>query len=81
MPKKSKLYSITIKSESGDDYGAFVFNRKPSEEELKKWLFAEFEGSYDLGDGDEGPGIFDTFLHIETEDEMEVYNLDKGKYE
>lgn len=54
---------ITGKSESGDDYGPWVFDKKPSDKFLKKFLAEVAPGEYP-GIDDDGPGIFGSELHL-----------------
>lgn len=72
-----KFWTATITSESGDDYGAFIFKEKPSKEKLKKWLAEEFPGDADPDEyegKEKGPGIFGTYLYVEW-NESEVIEL------
>lgn len=73
MPKKKKTEKktesldvvcvITGHSESGDDYGPWVFDKKPDDEFLKKFLAEHAPGEYPPSE-DDGPGIFGTELHL-----------------
>jgi hypothetical protein len=68
------LIVIVGKSESGDDYGPWVFNKTPSDQQLETFLREECAGDFPE-DGEEGPGIFGSYVHIDIH-EVEVQNLD-----
>ena len=73
MKKKvNTVHVITFKSESGDDYGPFVFNRMPSDKELEKFLRFYCEQEFD---DDDGPGIFGSCLHMQMNCEIEITEL------
>ena len=67
---------IIGKSESGDDYGPWVFYNTPSEKELEVFLREECVGEFPEENEDEGPGIFGSYLYVSIH-EIEV--LDKIK--
>lgn len=56
-----KVWVVTGDSESGDDYGPFVFSKKPSKEKLRKLC----EEHCDWGEGD-GPGNFGSYTYLTT---------------
>ena len=59
---KTKIYNIlSVRSESGDDYGPYIFDYKPTDEELLEFLREEIGGP-DVEDPD-GPGFMDTWLY------------------
>lgn len=55
---------ITGHSESGDDYGPWVFDKKPSDKFLKSFLKEVAPGEFFDGMDDDGPGIFGSELHL-----------------
>lgn len=64
MAKKlhQKVWVITADSESGDDYGPYLFSKKPSkkdEEEIVKLL--------DYEDGN-GPGDYGSFVYLKVDE-------------
>jgi len=82
--KVNAVHVITLKSESGDDYGPFVFNRQPTDKELEKFLRFYCEQEFvepdshdeDEGCGDQsGPGIFGSCLHMQMNCEIEITEL------
>lgn len=54
---------VTGHSESGDDYGPWVFDQKPSDEFMKAFLEVYAPGEYPPSE-DDGPGIFGSELHL-----------------
>jgi hypothetical protein len=56
------IYNYTISSESGDDYGTFPFNFKPTDDELFKWMKNHFGD--DHPDFEKGPGFCNTYFHV-----------------
>lgn len=78
MPKKKKtekkidvtnleslgeVVVVTGHSESGDDYGPWVFDKKPSDEFMKAWLKEFAPGDFDE-DEEEGPGDYGSYVHL-----------------
>ncbi len=59
---KEKLWSVTAESESGDDYGPYLYRSKPTEEELTK-LAKEL----DYGEGD-GPGYAGSYVYFDIKE-------------
>jgi hypothetical protein len=73
--KKSKsknemsIWAITAHSESGDDYGVFLFDKKPTDDQLEYWLRELCPGEWedaDSEDEDHGPGFRGSYLHIDV---------------
>lgn len=64
-----KVWAVTAQSESGDDYGVWLFKNKPTqkrlEEEARKRAPGEFEE-------EDGPGSFGSYLHVSKPKEIEV---------
>ena len=56
------VWVVTGKSESGDDYGPWVFKTKPSQKRLKKLLREEAPGEWE----EDGPGDFGSYVHLST---------------
>ncbi|HEY5267674.1 MAG TPA: hypothetical protein VII94_00900 [Candidatus Saccharimonadales bacterium] len=70
--ESSKVTVITGRSESGDDYGPWVFDRAPSDEQLESFLREECAG--DFCEDDKGPGIFGSYVHINI-NEVEIFKV------
>ncbi len=77
MPKKKKtdkkidvtnleslgeVVVVTGHSESGDDYGPWVFDRKPSDEFMKAFLKEYAAGEWE--DDEDGPGHYGSYVHL-----------------
>ncbi len=60
------MWIVTATSESGDDYGPFIYRNEPNEEQLTK-LVKEL----DWGGGN-GPGYAGSYVHL---------SVAKGKFE
>jgi hypothetical protein len=64
-----KVLAVTINSESGDDYGVFLFKEKPTDQQFKEWLKENLppedaDPEYILEEnGHKGPGIWGTYLY------------------
>lgn len=61
------IHVLSVSSESGDDYGPYLFRKQPTDEELFAFLLKYIEQECnDLTepDEDEGPGFGGTNLHI-----------------
>lgn len=58
-----KLHIMTVISESGDHYGPFIFEKKPDDKALLKFL-RKHTSDDDVGCG-EGPGWMGTHLQVE----------------
>lgn len=56
-------YQIRVRNESGDDFGRHTFPAKPTDDELRAFLFELSPG--DFVDGSRGPGEFGSYLHVE----------------
>jgi len=52
------VWVVTGKSESGDEYGPVVFERKPTDKTLKQLVF-----DWDGNDGS-GPGDYGSYVHL-----------------
>ena len=71
-----KVWQVTGKSESGDDYDFGVFKNKPSVQDLKELVSSESIGddgwTEDPGDeefpgyDDAGPGSFGSYIHLDV---------------
>lgn len=68
MKRKEKVWVVTAKSESGDDYGPWVFSEKPTEARLKRLVRTQGEDGEDC----DGPGDFGSYLHVDPPVEVEV---------
>lgn len=67
MSAKDKLlnvscYILLVKSESGDDYGPWLFTHKPTDKELKQFLKRECGWEFE---NNRGPGEWGSYLHID----------------
>jgi len=75
--KKSFVWVVTAKSESSDDYGPWIFAKKPTDEELKRFCQEECSGEFVDDDNlDEdpgnGPGTWGSYLHVSGPTKTEV---------
>ena len=70
-----KVWVVSAKSESGDDYGPWVFKTPPSTEKLEAFLREECSGDFPEPDEDEGPGDYGSYIHVEGPHESEVIEL------
>lgn len=59
---KKTVWIVTGKSESGDDYGVYVFGKKPTERQLKDIC------ENDAGEWD-GPGYLGSYIHLTISEE------------
>lgn len=59
--EKTFVWIVTANSESGDHYGPFKFDHKPTSNELKKLITDTGE---ELNCG--GPGDFGSYVYLET---------------
>lgn len=67
-PVTSKVWLTWGKSESGDDYGPYVFSKKPTDKQLERFWKSELEGG-DWIPGDEpGPGSWGTWVHVRSDE-------------
>lgn len=57
------VWVVRIKSESGDDYGAVVFDFEPTDEQLRIFCLETYPGDFDPDEPD-GPGNWGSYLHI-----------------
>lgn len=63
--KKQTVWVTHGQSESGDFYGPFVFDQKPTEDDLRRfWQDVCAGGDYDPDSP--GPGDYDTYVHVST---------------
>jgi len=67
--RKRSVWVISVKSESCDDYGSHVFDGKPTDDDLEKFL-RELSPD-DWLDGD-GPGFRGSCLHVDGPHLQEV---------
>ena len=60
-------WSIAVKSESGDDYGPHLFDHKPDDDELEKFLreLSPCDWPDDPDDLADGPGFRGSYLHVD----------------
>lgn len=56
-----KVWILTAKSESGDDYGPWVFRKPPTNAEITKFLLKRVPSEFEGGDG---PGHAGSYLHV-----------------
>jgi hypothetical protein len=54
MPNEECVYVVSGRSESGDDFGPFVFRKRPTDAEKKKLIHERMDWSEDDGPGDYG---------------------------
>jgi hypothetical protein len=67
MSKKNvmtEVFVVWAKSESCDDYGPWVFAKKLTKKQLKKFLREVVPEEFD--DAQSGPGAFGSWLHVES---------------
>ena len=70
-----KIWSVTGESESGDDYGPFLFTKKPTEKQLELMLRADYDYEFPDPEDGEGPGSFGSYIHLSEPVEVEVIEL------
>jgi hypothetical protein len=58
------IWAVSVKSESSDDYGEFLFNKKPTDAQLRAFFEKAFEGTGEMDCEDGGPGEWGSNLHI-----------------
>ena len=64
----SRMYFVILRSESGDIYPPLLFKDKPTEAQLKEATSHERIECDGWGSPEgPGPGIFDSWLHIDKE--------------
>lgn len=73
-----KIWTLSVHSESGDDYGTYTFNREPTEDEIEAMLRHFCPGEWPDDPDEEGPGFRNSMLHIKGPDPDEVIDLDEG---
>lgn len=64
-----KVWAVTAQSESGDDYGVWLFKTKPTKERLEAEARKRAPGEFEDGGG---PGDFGSYLHLSKPKEIEV---------
>jgi hypothetical protein len=65
--KNKPLHILSVHSESGDDYGPFLFEAVPTDEELMEFLrenTSPDEVEYEDPEEKDGPGWNGTYLHL-----------------
>lgn len=76
MKEKNFVWVVTAKSESGDEYGPWIFAHKPTDEELfqvsKERCPGEFEDFSDNEEEPDGPGSWGSYLHVSKPAKVEV---------
>lgn len=55
-----KVWVVSGHSESGDDYGPYVFSKKPSKKALRDLAYS-WDGDEE---GDNGPGDYGSYVHL-----------------
>ena len=64
----NKLITVVlVKGESGDDYGPYLFSKKPTDKYLKEFLRKECPDEF-CCEGDCGPGKWGSYLDIEIKE-------------
>ena len=53
-----EIWAVTGQSESGDDYGPYLYHKYPTDEQLTALVKV-----LDYGDGD-GPGDYGSYVHL-----------------
>jgi len=56
----SEIWVLSATSESGDDYGPWVFSSRPHEDQIEEFLREQCPSEWE----DEGPGFRESYLHI-----------------
>ncbi len=71
------VWCVLGHSESGDDYGPWLFNKKPTPEQLEALLKEECAGEFEEEeDGTyEGPGDFGGYVHLTGPFETSIIEL------
>jgi hypothetical protein len=71
MSKKRFVWVVTAKSESSDEYGPWVFEREPTDEQLEAFCRKECPQEFGIYESDEddleendGPGDWGSYLHV-----------------
>lgn len=60
-----KVIVVTGKSESGDNYGPWVFDKKPSGRQLHLFLKENVSSEFPGEGSEDGPGVYGSYLHID----------------
>ena len=64
-----KVWVCTGRTESGDDIGPHVFNKKPNAKQREAFLRETYQGEWeDDGPGDYGSWIFSSWDEVEVEE-------------
>lgn len=63
MRNPKKITVVLVKSESGDDYGPYLFSSKPTDKYLEEFLRKECPDEF-CCEGDCGPGTWGSYLHV-----------------
>lgn len=53
-----------VDTESCDHYGPYVFLKKQSDDELKKFCVEKFPGEFEVMEDEQGPGDWGSYLYI-----------------
>jgi hypothetical protein len=64
------MWILSINTESGDTYGPFVFENKPDDRKSETFLKERFPDEWDVFD--DGPGIFNSYMHIKWTEIKEI---------
>jgi len=70
-----KIWSVTGESESGDDYGPWLFNKKPTDKQLELMLRTDYDYEFPDAEDGEGPGSYGSYIHLSEPVEIEVIEL------
>lgn len=78
-----KIWIVSVESESCDNYGPLLFASKPTEEQLKQYIFNlcpyEFPDGWPNITEDDwgyGPGEWGSQLHVGKPEEQEIIELE-----
>lgn len=77
MSKKQEKYiwSVSAESESGDDYGTFLFDKKPTDKQLEEFFRKQCSQEFnsdDPNDDIEGPGNWNSYLHVSLPKKLKI---------
>lgn len=69
MSSRKQLWSIGVKSESGDDFGSHIFNHNPTDDEIEAFLRdlspCDWPDDGDQTQDCDGPGFRGSYLHVD----------------
>ena len=65
-----KVWILIVSSESGDDYGPYLFKDKPSSKKVEEFLREECPDEFP--EDEDGPGDFGSYLYVEGPEEVVV---------